>query len=51
MTGVYVVDASGKPTLRQVRLGRPIDDGIEVLSGVSVGEMIATDPQAAARVR
>lgn len=51
MTGLYVVDAGGKPTLRQVRLGRSAEDGVEVLSGVSVGELIATDPQAAARVR
>ena len=51
MTGVYVVDANGKPALRQVRLGRAVEDSIEVLSGVSVGEKVATDPQAAARVR
>jgi RND family efflux transporter MFP subunit len=51
MTGVYVVDASGKPALRQVRLGRPAEDRVEVLSGLNAGERVATDPQAAARVR
>ncbi|MEO8102190.1 MAG: efflux RND transporter periplasmic adaptor subunit [Betaproteobacteria bacterium] len=51
MTGVYVLDAAGKPMLRQVRLGRAADDSIEVLSGISAGERVATDPQAAARVR
>lgn len=51
MTGVYVVDAQGKPTLRQVRLGRIAEDLIEVLTGVSVGEQVAIDPQAVAKVR
>jgi multidrug efflux system membrane fusion protein len=50
MTGVYVVDAKGTPLLRQVRLGRRDGDAIEVLSGVSSGERVALDPQAAARV-
>jgi multidrug efflux pump subunit AcrA (membrane-fusion protein) len=49
MTGVYVVDAQGGALLRQVRLGRPIGDSVEVLSGVSAGERVALDPQAAAR--
>ena len=49
MTGVYVLDANGRPILRQVRLGRAIDDTVEVLSGVSAGERVALDPQAAAR--
>lgn len=51
MSGVYVLDAAGKPMLRQVRLGRVADDSIEVLSGVSAGERLAADPQAAARIR
>jgi RND family efflux transporter MFP subunit len=51
MTGVYVVDAKGTPLLRQVRLGRAQGDAVEVLSGVSAGERVALDPQAAARVR
>lgn len=51
MTGVYVVDAKGRPQLRQVRLGRAAGDTVEVLAGVSAGERVALDPQAAAQVR
>ncbi len=51
MTGVYVVDEKGKPVLRQVRLGQVQGERVEVLSGVSKGERIASDPQAAAKVR
>lgn len=51
MTGVYVLDANGHPILRQVRLGRAVDDTVEILSGVSAGERVALDPQAAARER
>jgi RND family efflux transporter MFP subunit len=51
MTGVYVVDAKGTPLLRQVRLGRAQGDAVEVLAGVSAGERVALDPQAAAQVR
>jgi len=51
MTGLYVLDADGHPILRQVRLGRASDATVEVLSGVSPGERIALDPQAAARER
>lgn len=51
MTGVYVLNAQGKPLLRQVRLGPVQGDRVEVLSGLSRGERIAVEPQAAARVR
>jgi len=51
MTGLYVVGADGRPALRQVRLGPMQGDSVEILSGVSAGERIALDPQAAARVR
>lgn len=51
MTAVYIVDAAGHPVLRQVRLGAASGDVIEILSGVSAGERVALDPQAAARVR
>ncbi|PUE50929.1 efflux transporter periplasmic adaptor subunit [Limnohabitans sp. 2KL-1] len=44
MTGVYVMDAQGKPRLRQVRLGRVNGQNVEILSGVSTGEKIVTDP-------
>lgn len=49
MTGLYVLDAQGRPLLRQVRLGRSDGERVEVLAGVGVGERIAAEPQAAAR--
>jgi membrane fusion protein, multidrug efflux system len=49
LSAVYVVDAKGTAVLRQVRLGRALGDSVEVLSGVSAGERVALDPQAAAR--
>jgi RND family efflux transporter MFP subunit len=51
MTGLYVLDPDGKPVLRQVRLGRVDGEQVEVLSGLMAGERVASDPQAAARVR
>lgn len=51
LTAVYVVGDDGRPLLRQVRLGPPEGERIEVLSGVSAGERVALDPQAAARIR
>jgi multidrug efflux pump subunit AcrA (membrane-fusion protein) len=44
MTGVYVLDAQGKPRLRQVRLGRTAGQTVEVLSGVTVGEQVLSEP-------
>lgn len=51
MAGVYVLDAQGRPLLRQVRLGRRSGEQVEVLSGLRQGDKVATDPQAAAKVR
>jgi len=51
MTAVYVLGADGRPLLRQVRLGRADADTVEVLAGVSAGERVALEPQAAARLR
>lgn len=51
LTGVYVVGSDGKPLLRQVRVGPADADRVEVLSGVSAGERVALDPQAAGRIR
>lgn len=51
LDGVYVIGADGRPLLRQVRLGRRDGDAVEVLSGLSAGERVALDPQAAARIR
>ena len=50
MTGAYVVDAQGKPSLRQLRLGRVAGDEVEVLTGLRPGDKVAADPQAAAAV-
>lgn len=50
MTGLYVLDAQGRPLLRQVRLGRSDGERVEVLTGLSAGERVAAEPQAAARV-
>lgn len=51
MTGVYVVDAQGRASLRQVRVGRDQGSQVELLTGVSAGERVALDPQAAAKQR
>jgi len=48
-SAVYVITGSGKPQLRQVRLGRTQGDDVEVLAGIAAGERIALDPVAAAR--
>jgi RND family efflux transporter MFP subunit len=47
VTAVYVIDAQGIPSLRQIRAGHRFDDQIEVLAGLTAGERIATDPLAA----
>jgi RND family efflux transporter MFP subunit len=49
LTAVYVVGAEGRVSLRQVRRGATVGDQVEVLAGVSAGERVALDPQAAAR--
>lgn len=51
VTGLYVIDAKGRPVLRQVRLGRAQNNMVEILSGVSAGDRVALDAQAAARNR
>jgi len=51
MTGLYVLNAEGRPLLRQVRLGEARGSQIEILSGLKAGERVALEPQAAARVR
>lgn len=47
LRAVYVVAEDGTPRLRQVRLGSRYDGRVEVLSGLSAGETIALDPNAA----
>ncbi len=51
VVGVYVVDDKGRVSLRHVRVGKPLVDGrYVVLSGLSAGERVVTNPQAAVRV-
>jgi len=47
VTAVYVIDAAGRPSLRQIRPGHRFDGKVEVLAGLSAKERIATDPIAA----
>lgn len=51
LVGVYVLDGQNRALLRQIRLGRPAGNMVEVLSGVRAGDRIALEPQAAARGR
>ncbi|MDD5297881.1 MAG: efflux RND transporter periplasmic adaptor subunit [Rhodocyclaceae bacterium] len=45
VTAVYVQDGAGKLSLRQVRLGENLADGLaEVLAGISAGEKVVLDP-------
>jgi len=49
VTGVYVIDENGAPSLRQVRVGKLNADGkIRILAGLEEGEMVAIDPVHAA---
>lgn len=50
LVAVYVIGRNGKPMLRQVRPGRNEGSQVEILSGVAIGERVALDPQAAARI-
>lgn len=45
VTAVYVVN-DGVPTLRQIRAGAAFGDEIEVLAGLTAGELVALDPLA-----
>ena len=50
LTAVYVLGSDARALLRQVRLGPVSGDHVEVLSGLSAGERVVLDPQAAARL-
>ncbi|MEN9501677.1 MAG: hypothetical protein RI964_962 [Pseudomonadota bacterium] len=48
VTGTYVISADGKPSLRQIRLGKKLDaEHMSVLSGLNAGENVALDPMQA----
>lgn len=49
VTAVYVLEDSGRISMRQVRVGHRFDDRMEVLSGLAAGDRIALDPLAAAK--
>ena len=51
VTAVYVVDPQNRTELRYVRTGHLFGDRIEILSGLSPGERVATDPVAASARR
>jgi hypothetical protein len=45
ITAVYVMDSKQKLSMRQIRVGQRLSNGmIEVLSGLEKGEQVATDP-------
>lgn len=45
VSAVYVIDTSGRVTLRQVRIGRQLDnDQIAILAGLEAGERVALNP-------
>ena len=47
VTAVYVIDASGRTSMRQVRAGRRLGDRVVILSGLAGGERVALEPLAA----
>ncbi len=48
VTAVYVMGKDGKISMRQVRLGRVVNNNeVEILAGLDEGERIASDPLAA----
>ena len=47
VTAIYILQ-QGKPVLRQIRPGAIFANELEVLAGLSEGELVATDPFAAA---
>ncbi len=44
VVAVYVADATGKIAMRQIRVGRVVNDKIEILAGLDAGERVAVDP-------
>lgn len=43
LTGVFVVEPDRIARLRWVKIGRTFDDGVEVLSGLNLGERVMTE--------
>ncbi len=51
LVAVYVLDAQGRPQLRQVKLGRIQGENVEVFAGLQLGETLAENPIAAANYK
>jgi len=51
LSAVYVINNTGAPVLRQIKLGPVLGNEVEVLSGLTAGERVAVDPLAATRGR
>lgn len=51
LTAVQVLDAEGRPLLRQVRLGRVDGDRVSVLAGLRPGEVVRLSPAASVAPR
>ena len=49
LRAVYVLDGQGRPQLRQLRLGPPQGNQVEVLAGLGAGDRVVLEPQRAAR--
>jgi hypothetical protein len=49
VTGVYVLDGHGTPTLRYVRPGHRLGTEVEILAGLAPGERVARDAILAAQ--
>ncbi len=47
VSAAYVIDPSGRVSMRQLRLGDRFGERIEILSGLVAGDRIATEPLAA----
>lgn len=46
--GVYVQRADGSLSFRYIRIGAETAEGVEIISGLAAGEVVAADPTAAA---
>lgn len=49
VTAVYLIQQGGWTSMQQVRLGDPLGDRFEILSGLQPGDRVALDPLAAMR--
>lgn len=50
LTAAYVVGADGRPQLRQIRVGEPVEGGVEVLAGLQAGERVQARPLGGASI-